>query len=90
MKERTITVTEAARNFADCVNRAHHENVTFVLLKNGVPFARLGPDTETICTGSDLAQALARADLPSDEAQAWRRDLQTARRTLKAPANKWQ
>ena len=34
MKRRTITVTEAAKNFADCVNRAHYQNVTFVLLKN--------------------------------------------------------
>ena len=34
MKETTITVTEAARNFADCVNRAHYQNTTFVLLKN--------------------------------------------------------
>lgn len=90
MKSKTITVTEAARNFADCVNRAHYQNVTFVLLKNGVPFARLGPDSEKICTGSDLAQALARTSLPSDEAQAWHRDLQAARKTLKAPPGKWE
>ena len=31
MKRTTITVTDAARNFADCVNRAHYQNVTFVL-----------------------------------------------------------
>ena len=35
MRKTTISVTEAARNFADCVNRAHYQNVTFVLLKNG-------------------------------------------------------
>lgn len=90
MKSKTITVTEAARNFADCVNRAHYQNVTFVLLKNGVPFACLGPENEKVCTGSDLAQALARTDLASHEAQAWRRDLQVARKTLKAPASKWE
>ena len=44
MKKTSITITEAARNFADCVNRAHYQNVTFVLLKNGEPFARLVPD----------------------------------------------
>src|SRR6266850_4394170 len=37
MKKTSITVTEASRNFADCVNRAHYQNVTFVLLKNGEP-----------------------------------------------------
>ena len=89
MKKTTITVTEAARNFADCVNRAHYQNVTFVLLKNGVPVARLVPDNEKVCTGRDLAEALARIELTSEDAKAWRRDLQTARRTLKAPFDKW-
>ena len=89
MKKTTITVTEAARNFADCVNRAHYQNVTFVLLKNGVPVARLVPDNEKVCTGRDLAEALARAELTSEDAKAWRRDLQAARTTLKAPSDKW-
>jgi antitoxin (DNA-binding transcriptional repressor) of toxin-antitoxin stability system len=89
MKKTNISVTEAARNFADCVNRAHYQNVTFVLLKNGEPFARLIPDNEKECSGRDLAQALAKTDLPESEARAWRRDLQAARRRLKAPADKW-
>ena len=55
-------------NFADCVNRAHYQNVTFVLLKNGSPVARLVPDNEKICTGRDLVDALARTDLPATEA----------------------
>jgi antitoxin (DNA-binding transcriptional repressor) of toxin-antitoxin stability system len=84
-----ISVTDAARNFADCVNRAHYQNVTFVLLKNGTPVARLVPDNEKVCTGRDLAEALAKAELPEDEAAAWRRDLATARKTLKAPADPW-
>ena len=89
MKKTTITVTEAARNFADCVKRAHYQNVTFVLLKNGVPVARLVPDNEKVCTGRDLVEALARTELTSEDAKAWRRDLQAARRTLKAPSDKW-
>ena len=89
MKKTSITVTEAARNFADCVNRAHYQDMTFVLLKNGEPFARLVPDNEKVCAGRDLEEALAKADLPSNEARAWHRDLRTARRRLKAPANKW-
>ena len=84
-----ISVTEAARNFADCVNRAHYQSVTFVLLRNGSPVARLVPDAEKVCTGSDLAEALATAELPEDEARAWHRDLQAARKKLKAPADKW-
>jgi antitoxin (DNA-binding transcriptional repressor) of toxin-antitoxin stability system len=89
MKKTTISVTEAARNFADCVNRAHYQNVTFVLLKNGTPFARLTPDDEKVCTGRDLAEALEKAHLTKSEAKAWRRDLRRARKMLKTPVDKW-
>jgi antitoxin (DNA-binding transcriptional repressor) of toxin-antitoxin stability system len=85
----TISVTDAARNFADCVNRAHYQNVTFVLLKNGSPVARLVPDNEKVCTGRDLAAALASTDLAKAEAVAWHRDIQTGRKALKTPADKW-
>src|SRR5438045_8741268 len=87
MKTTVISVTEAARNFADCVNRAHYQNVNFVLLKNGVPVARLVPDNEKVCTGRDLAEALAGTELKSEDAKAWRRALPAARSTLKAPAD---
>ena len=89
MKETTITVTEAARNFADCVNRAHYQQMTFVLLKNGRPFARLEPDDEKRCTGRDLAEALARPDLSAEEARDWHRDLTAARGALQIPEDKW-
>jgi prevent-host-death family protein len=89
MKKTVISVTEAARNFADCVNRAHYQNITFVLLKNGSPVARLVPYDEKVCVGRELAEALAKTQLPEDEARAWHRDLQAARKTLKAPADRW-
>ena len=89
MKKTSITVTEAARNFADCVNRAHYQNITFVLLKNGEPFARLVPDSERVCVGRELAEALSQIELPEDEARAWHRDLLAARKALKTPADKW-
>jgi len=90
MSETVITVTEAARNFADCVNRAHYRNETFVLLKNGVPFARLVPDGEKVCSGKQLVAALTGVALPPAEARAWSQDLKAARATLKAPEDKWQ
>ena len=85
MKRTPISVTQAARSFAECVNRAHYQNVTFILLKNGSPVARLGPDHEKVCLGRDLAGALAEAGLPEEEARAWHRDLRRARQTLKTP-----
>ena len=89
MRKRAISVTDAARNFADCVNRAHYQNVSFVLLKNGSPVAQLVPDNEKVCTGRELAEVLAKAQLTDREFRAWRRDLRAAYKALKAPVDKW-
>jgi prevent-host-death family protein len=43
MREQVISVTHAARNFADCINRAHYQGTSFLLEKNGVPVARIIP-----------------------------------------------
>ncbi|MGH9610831.1 MAG: hypothetical protein ACRD34_14290 [Bryobacteraceae bacterium] len=89
MRETEISVTDAARNFADCVNRVHYQNAEFVLLRNGLPVARLAPAKEGVCSGRDLADALGKAKLPVEEARAWRRDLRAARKKLRRPADEW-
>lgn len=89
MKKMPISVTDAARNFADCVNRVRYQNVTFVLLKNGTPVARLVPDHKKVCTGPELAEALKHVDLSEAEARAWHRDLNAARKILKPPKDRW-
>jgi hypothetical protein len=63
--------------------------MTFVLLKNGLPVAQLAPSNEKVCSGRDLAAALAKSKLTDEESKAWRRDLRSARKTLKAPADRW-
>ena len=88
--KRTISVTEAARNFADCINRAHYQNVTFVLQKNGSPVARITPASDKVCTGRDLATTLAEVELPPEEARSWGNDLRNARKNLKPLPDKWQ
>jgi len=87
--DKIISVTEAARSFADCVNRAHYQKVTFVLLKGGSPVARIVPDEERVCTGADLSRALAGAKLSGSEASSWSRDLRDARSRLKPLSDKW-
>ena len=90
MKSEVVSVTEAARNFADCVNRAYYQKMSFILLKNGKPVARLVPEKDAICTGRDLAEAVRKAQLPESEARAWHKDLVAARKRLRAPGDKWQ
>ena len=89
MKKTAITVTEASRHFADCINRVRYQNACFVLMKNGKPLARLIPEKNKICTGGELAAALADTELSADEARAWRKDLLKSRKTLRVPENKW-
>jgi antitoxin (DNA-binding transcriptional repressor) of toxin-antitoxin stability system len=60
-----------------------------VLLKNGEPVARIVPDNEKVCVGRDLAEVLTKTDLPENEARAWHRELEAARKSLKVPADKW-
>ena len=89
MKETIISVTEAARNFADCVNRAHYQNVTFILLRNGSPVARLVPAGGKVCSNRELAAILRRNKLSPEEARRWRKDLRNAHKILKPPVDKW-
>jgi prevent-host-death family protein len=57
----SISVTEAARNFSDCINRVRYQGTTFILHKNGVPVARVEPvagtsQTETTATKKGAGQ----------------------------------
>jgi antitoxin (DNA-binding transcriptional repressor) of toxin-antitoxin stability system len=90
MKKAIITVTEAARNFADCINRTRYQNMTFVLVKNGKAVARLVPENEKRCSGRELAEVFAGTKLSDDEARDWHRDLKAARKSTKPPTDKWQ
>ena len=93
MKTVTISVTEAARNFADCINRARYQGTTFVLEKNGTPVARIVPEElqEKKCgTLRELAEALKEVNLTPEERAAWKRDLENARKILLPPVDRWQ
>jgi prevent-host-death family protein len=90
MSEKAITVTEAARNFADCINRARYQGTTFILHKNGVPVARIVPDARKSNTGLELAAALRAVRLTPEESAAWQRDLDEARASLLPQKDKWQ
>ena len=104
MSEKVISVTEAARNFADCVNRTRYQGTTFVLHKNGVPVARIVPEPakpeppkrkrQRSGNGPAVIEALRKAreesGLTDEDFELWRRDLKAARAALVPQADKWQ
>ncbi|MES2571893.1 MAG: type II toxin-antitoxin system prevent-host-death family antitoxin [Verrucomicrobiota bacterium] len=89
--ETTLTVTEAARNFADVVNRAYYRHEATTLLKNGKPVARVVPAAAVAKTGKEIAARMAvrRPRLTAREAEAFEVDLREARAAMPAPIAKW-
>jgi prevent-host-death family protein len=87
MREQAISVTEAARNFSDCINRTRYQGTTFILHKNGVPVARIVPaemkpgKAIKLTAASDEAQPSREPDPGKEEAAAVLRGLEEARKT---------
>jgi prevent-host-death family protein len=87
---RTLSVTEAARRFADVVNRAFYRHETTVLLKNGAPVAYVAPLAPTGIPARELAHRwplLPR--LAPAETEAFAHDIATARAQVPDPADPW-
>lgn len=89
--ENTLTVTEAARNFADVVNRAYYRHEATTLLKNGKPVARVVPAAMALKTGKEIAARMAgpRPRLTAKEAEGFETDLREAREKMPLPVSKW-
>ena len=93
METTSISVTQASRGFADCVNRVHYQGASFILLKNGNPVARIVPAAQKPTRGKELAAALREAvenvHLTVEEATLWLHDLELARGSRPSPVMPW-
>jgi len=89
----SISVTEASRNFSDCVNRARYQGTSFILHKGGLPVARIEPADTQPKKGSKLAAALKQAvediHVGVEEATSWLHDLEQARGSLQPQVRPW-
>jgi prevent-host-death family protein len=97
----SISVTEASRNFADCVNRVHYQGASFLLHKSGAPVARIVPAESQPPVpaesqppkGRELAAALQKAlegvHVGEEEATSWLHDLEQARGSLQPQGRPW-
>jgi antitoxin (DNA-binding transcriptional repressor) of toxin-antitoxin stability system len=87
---RSLSVTDAARRFADVVNRAFYRHETTILLKNGIPVAFVAPMAPTGIPAGELAHrwALLPRLRPSDAA-AFAEDLTAARAGVVPPVEPW-
>ena len=85
MCQQTITLSEIPTH----IDRVHDGAESFIVMKNGKPYARLVPPESRSCTGAELAEALRGITLSPKESKAWKRDLRRARRILKPARDKW-
>jgi antitoxin (DNA-binding transcriptional repressor) of toxin-antitoxin stability system len=77
-----LSVTEAARNFSDVINRVHYQGQTFLLTRGGTIVARI--TTADIClTGAELLQMWEnRPKLDPQDAEEWEKDLNASKSSL--------
>lgn len=86
---RTITVTDAARNFSDLVSRVHYQGESALLVKGGRAMVKITPVRAAV-TGRDLAAAWPTLrHLGMVEANRLERELTQARKKLPALRSKW-
>jgi antitoxin (DNA-binding transcriptional repressor) of toxin-antitoxin stability system len=86
---KTITVTEASRNFSDLVSRVHYQGESTLLVKGGRPMVKMTA-ARRVKTGRHLAAFWP--DLPHlnrKDAESFGRDIEAARRNLPALKSKW-
>jgi prevent-host-death family protein len=86
-----LTVTEAARNFSDLVNRVYYRGESAILTRNGIPVAYLTPPAPLTRPAGELARdwaALPHLD-PAD-AKRFAEELAETRRTLPPAEERWE
>jgi prevent-host-death family protein len=91
MPDTILTVTEAARKFSDMVNRARYRHESTILVKNGVPVARVVPAGGARTIRKDLLDWWrSHPRLGRAEAARMTRAASAARKTVKFPRDPWE
>lgn len=85
-----MTVTEAARHFADLVNRTYYRGESTVLMRSGEPVAMVVPVGGASITGRDwLSKWRSLPHLDPEDAENFASEIEAARRDLLPPASPW-
>ena len=90
MDERKMTVTEAARNFADVVNRTFYRGESTILFRSGEAVARIAPVGCIGMSGAEFAERwIGMAHLEPSDAEEFAHTIEEARSHLSTPESKW-
>ena len=86
---KTLSVTEASRNFSECVNRVYARKETFAIVKLGVPYALLVPASPAGCNSHELADGIAGAGLPAEDRRELAAAVRKGRKALQSLNDPW-
>ncbi len=90
MTDRKMTVTEAARHFADLVNRTYYRGESTVLIRSGEPVAMVVPIGGARVTGRDwLSRWRSMPHLDVEDADDFAAGIESARDNLVPPKSPW-
>jgi len=78
---RTVTATEAARNFSRVLDLLEHESEEIVVLRNNQPVAKLVPGAPRMTALEALADL--HRTLSDEEGAAWLKDVRRVDRRLR-------
>lgn len=85
-----MTVTEAARHFADLVNRTFYRGESTVLTRSGEPVAMVVPVGGSSVTGRDwLSKWRSLPHLDPEDAEDFAREIEESRGNLLPPTSPW-
>jgi antitoxin (DNA-binding transcriptional repressor) of toxin-antitoxin stability system len=90
MPDRSMTVTDAARHFADLLNRTYYRGESTVLLRSGEPVAMVVPVGGSVVTGRDwLPRWRSMPHLKVEDADNFAATIESARENLIPPKSPW-
>lgn len=85
-----MTVTEAARNFADLVNRTYYKGESTLLIRAGKVVAKIVPVGGSSILGRDLGARWREIEhLDATDAEAFAQTIEKARADLATPEPAW-
>ena len=85
-----LTVTEAAENFSEIVDRSYEHGESTMLLRSGEPVAMVVPVEEKGVTGREWLKMWKKMPhLDPEEAEAFGKDIEEARNNLLPLKSKW-
>ena len=85
-----LTVSEAAENFSEVVDRTHLNGESTMLLRSGEPVAMVVPVEVKNITGKELAERWkTMPHLDPEDAEAFGRDIEEARNNMPPHKSQW-